>query len=552
MPSLKRSASEARFSNSPSKCARKSMYRSGSETEVNASPRNQSLSERWGELLVDTVKAVGNLIWKSSYTFRDKLLPMTSEDTSNESPKVPQARTGQSKSNTKQPLLPTTDTFAIHTPTNVLASSSNSPPLRRPPPPSSSAPKETDPKPETRLFSSSSETVVSSRLDTLQPECEQMLYRLRELSGGVQKKYKRRPHILENEHKQRTREILFKRLHELQKAFGYSSDLESFKSYIQYRKRLENLQKVDRYYLQNPRQQTQQPVSEDDDAYIRRAIENAKKSLNSPKPLKPYNPAIDKLDARFRTKTERIRNRLHPKRKPIPDSLPLEAQKEVNLLLEKQGVISKVGREQVSDRDLCRLKPGQWLNDEIINFYGQLIVERASEAVEAKENEKGKILNAHYLSSFFWTKLQSGYEKGRLAKWTKKLDIFSKDIILMPVNHGNSHWTSAAINFRQKRFEAYDSMGSDCARVFEALRSYVDAEHKNKKNKPFDFTGWVDRRIDNYPEQENGYDCGVFTCQTLEFLSRGEEEFAFTQKDMPYLRQRMIWEIGRAKLGDPL
>lgn len=53
------------------------------------------------------------------------------------------------------------------------------------------------------------------------------------------------------------------------------------------------------------------------------------------------------------------------------------------------------------------------------------------------------------------------------------------------------------------------------------------------------------------PQQENGYDCGVFACQFLQALSRGEEDdFGFTQVDMPYLRRRMIWEIGNAKLRD--
>lgn len=52
------------------------------------------------------------------------------------------------------------------------------------------------------------------------------------------------------------------------------------------------------------------------------------------------------------------------------------------------------------------------------------------------------------------------------------------------------------------------------------------------------------------PQQENGYDCGVFTCQFLETLSRGEEAFNFTQRDMAYLRRRMIWEIGNARLRE--
>lgn len=90
-----------------------------------------------------------------------------------------------------------------------------------------------------------------------------------------------------------------------------------------------------------------------------------------------------------------------------------------------------------------------------------------------------------------------------------KLDLFSKDVILIPINHSNSHWTAAAINFRKKRIYSYDSMGTAqpevhkvVAALFSAaglisllsktLRKYLDDEHRNKKKKPFDFTDWVD------------------------------------------------------------
>lgn len=160
---------------------------------------------------------------------------------------------------------------------------------------------------------------------------------------------------------------------------------------------------------------------------------------------------------------------MHPKKRPLPDCLPPDAQEEVDAILGKSGVISKAGKEQVSDRDIAKLGPSQWLNDEIINFYGQLILNRSSEAEAGKENaENGrKVLKVHYFSTFFWTKLLSGYEKSRLAKWTKKIDIFSKDVVLVPVNHNNLHWTAAAINFRKKRIESYDSMGSYRGNVYK-------------------------------------------------------------------------------------
>lgn len=139
------------------------------------------------------------------------------------------------------------------------------------------------------------------------------------------------------------------------------------------------------------------------------------------------------------------------------------------MLFARSGPIAKCAREAVTSADIARLRPGQWLNDEIINFYGAMILERATKA-------KGAV-KVHYFSTFFWPKLNEGYEKSKLNRWTKKvralrcaaatvltrscaqIDIFAKDVILVPVNHGNAHWTAAAVNFRRKRIESYDSMG---------------------------------------------------------------------------------------------
>lgn len=142
----------------------------------------------------------------------------------------------------------------------------------------------------------------------------------------------------------------------------------------------------------------------------------------------PFSPSLDKLRLEKLLKSQELEDRLRPKKKPLPALLPSKEDAEVDALLQKHGVISKCAREQVSDRDLVRLKPGSWLNDEIINFYGQMILSR-SEAASSKankENKKGntKFLDVHYFSTFFWSKLSSeGYEKGRLAKWTKKVDL---------------------------------------------------------------------------------------------------------------------------------
>ncbi|KAH9005983.1 cysteine proteinase [Lactarius hatsudake] len=254
----------------------------------------------------------------------------------------------------------------------------------------------------------------------------------------------------------------------------------------------------------------------------------------APKPPPPFIPSFEQLRIARRDKDAEINSRIRGP--PLPSALSPEGDAEVSRLLGKRGIIAKVAGLQVSDADLSRLRPGTWLNDEVINFYGQLILDRSAShprntsVKNGARSEKGSILNVHYFNSFFFEKL------ARLAKWTKKFDLFSKDVALIPINHGNSHWTAAAINFRRRRIESFDSMGVKRQDVFDLLREYVELEHLNKKSKPFDWTGWVDYCPRDTPQQENGYDCGV------------DSPFNFTQRNMAYLRRRMILEIARTEL----
>jgi len=205
------------------------------------------------------------------------------------------------------------------------------------------------------------------------------------------------------------------------------------------------------------------------DDFLRSALEKARRTLAAPPPPPPFAPTLDKLKILARNKDQSIESRLRP---TLPASLPPADDAHVTNVLKKKGVIAKYAREQVSDHDMAKLHPSQWLNDELINFYGAMILGRSE---ESKENpgsvngvSSGKPLDVHYFNTFFFQKLsQDGYQKARLAKWTKKVDIFSKDIVLIPVNHRNSHWTAAAINFRKKRIESYDSMGMANEAVFK-------------------------------------------------------------------------------------
>ncbi|KAG6921181.1 SUMO1/sentrin specific peptidase 1 [Chelydra serpentina] len=85
---------------------------------------------------------------------------------------------------------------------------------------------------------------------------------------------------------------------------------------------------------------------------------------------------------------------------------------------------------------------------QIINFYMNLLMERSK--------EKG-LPTVHAFNTFFFTKLKTaGYQA--VKRWTKKVDVFSVDVLLVPIHLG-VHWCLAVIDFRKKTITYYDSMG---------------------------------------------------------------------------------------------
>ncbi|KAB5594097.1 Ulp1 peptidase [Ceratobasidium theobromae] len=363
--------------------------------------------------------------------------------------------------------------------------------------------------------------------------------------NGVTKPYKRR-HIRHHQHQLEVKERLKQELFALKTSAGQSA--AEVKAYINYAEKIDRIDAAGGVFAASkhlpPQRQINLTVSQRLDAdqldlgseFLRKAIKRANDTLNSTRIPNNFPQYLDEFKSLFKQSTKQ----------GLPEALSSEDQAEVSAALSKRGTVAKFAREQVTDADIVRLKPGQWLNDEVINFYGALILARSEEA----QKGKSKALDVHYFNTFFFAKLEDlGYEKARIGKWTKKIDIFKKDVVLIPVNLGNAHWTCAAINFRKKRIEYHDSMGRKRGKVYKYLRDYLSKEHKDKKKKDFDFTGWEDYFDDNAPQQENGYDCGVFSCQYMECLSRGAD-FDFDQTNMPYLRQRMILEIVRGKLWE--
>ena len=95
----------------------------------------------------------------------------------------------------------------------------------------------------------------------------------------------------------------------------------------------------------------------------------------------------------------------------------------VDNLLSTRGTSWKCGSSQVDHKDMVRLIPNTWLNDEVINFYGQLIMDRAeANKKKAGTNGKKRPLDVHYFNTFFWQKIsQQSYKDSKVERWTKKV-----------------------------------------------------------------------------------------------------------------------------------
>ncbi|KAI8641356.1 Senp1 mutant in complex with sumo-1 [Parasitella parasitica] len=198
----------------------------------------------------------------------------------------------------------------------------------------------------------------------------------------------------------------------------------------------------------------------------------------------------------------------------------------------QHGEISSLSKATVSYQDIYRLYPETWLNDEIINFYFELISDRASKSKE--------LPSLHCFNTFFCSTLRDqGFAK--VKRWTKRVDIFAKDVLFVPINQ-SYHWVLGMMDMNKKIVAVYDSLGGNHDHTLSLFLSYLEQEHLDKKKTPFDTSDWQKQTPKDIPQQGNMSDCGAFTCTFAERLSR-QKPFNFTQQDMETVRRRMALNI---------
>jgi len=212
-------------------------------------------------------------------------------------------------------------------------------------------------------------------------------------------------------------------------------------------------------------------------------------------------------------------------------SLTDEMRREVNekFTTPASDLVTSAYNIDIRVADLMTLKGLNWLNDEVINFYLSMLI------------EKNSTEPAYAFSTFFYTRILEGGHKA-VARWTRKVDLFSFSIVLIPI-HLTMHWCLVCVDMIKQTITYLDSMGGSNPQCLAAIKEYLQREHLVKKGLELSDDFFLLSEARDIPGQRNGSDCGLFVLLYSQALLTGRSLANIDSRDTANTRLRVAWEI---------
>ncbi|XP_050531677.1 E3 ubiquitin-protein ligase SH3RF2-like isoform X2 [Daktulosphaira vitifoliae] len=219
----------------------------------------------------------------------------------------------------------------------------------------------------------------------------------------------------------------------------------------------------------------------------------------------------------------------------IGDYVTLFQKVNINWYLgEKEGNVGLIPQPCIQPFNVKIERNNMFINDEDINQYLELISHHSSDDI--------LILN----TSFYKTLKYEGYKKA--SNWTKDVDIFSKEKLLIPVFvEVENHWCLIVVNFSKKTIEYYDSLKIQYFICLKKILKYLMREHIIKKGKDLKAGNWSLHISRKCPQQNNPWDGGFYVCKFVECLSKNQP-IKFEHLNMSKYKKQLLYEIKHKKL----
>lgn len=201
-----------------------------------------------------------------------------------------------------------------------------------------------------------------------------------------------------------------------------------------------------------------------------------------------------------------------------------------------QEVLTEMDKIHIKRAEFLALKDSGWLTDNIINFYFMLLSKRVNS------------LKVYAMNSFFYPKLKRCGQTG-VRNWTKNVDIFSYDIIIIPI-HSKDHWSLCTVNIKDKLIYYLDSLQSshfEAEECFGIIKDYLFSENIKKKKEIIHRYEWNCSSLKEIPQQANLFDCGIFVCLFAEYIC-ANKKLMFSPDDIYFFRCKIAYEILTQKI----
>lgn len=216
---------------------------------------------------------------------------------------------------------------------------------------------------------------------------------------------------------------------------------------------------------------------------------------------------------------------------------------------------------EITERKFICLRELEWLNDEIINFYMNMLSiydQQLCKRISARK--KSMFFNSFFMHRLLVT--SNEYDYNQVTRWTKNrrrdINIFEMDKIFFPINYRNNHWTLAIIYVQKKEihyFDTYVEYGNRTGYSYKdksdyycnGLLKWVIDEGKRKKVHGMENEWKLINRSSNIPQQNNDNDCGVFTIVCADYLS-DDLPLTYNQGHIGYWRMKIATDILRGHL----